>query len=197
MTGRILSLNLLVLLCTAFPAQAFRLMLVGRRPEVLFASALAATAALAWVVVPVEFRLPESPHWYGIAVGAGLVAPFLEYLLGAAMLRKFARIGRHVLAGSGWLAVLAVAVSATAEEVIFRGIALPLLAGLAGVAVAVGVTAVVYGLNHLYFGWTAVAQKTLTGVGLGLLFVWSGQVLLLVIIAHVVQNLVVQLAVPR
>jgi membrane protease YdiL (CAAX protease family) len=62
--------------------------------------------------------------------------------------------------------------------------------------VALGVTSVVYGLNHLYFGWLAVLQKTLTGVGLGLLFIYSGYSILVPIIAHATQNLVVQLL-PR
>jgi membrane protease YdiL (CAAX protease family) len=87
-------------------------------------------------------------------------------------------------------------VAAVAEEMVFRGIFLPVLSELVALMVALGVTSVVYGLNHLYFGWLAVLQKTLTGVGLGLLFIYSGHSILVPIIAHAVQNLVVQLL-PR
>jgi uncharacterized protein len=198
MSTRTLCLNLLVLISTAFPGQALRLTLATRkRPEVLFAAALVGIAGLALVVAPVRWHLPTRPYWALIAVGAGIAALLVEYLIGAIALRRLGRLARHSLAGGGWVAALAVSASAVAEEVLFRGIALPLAAALIGTAGAVGATAVVYGLNHLYFGRLAVVQKTVTGLGFGLLFVLSGQSLLVVIAAHLVQNLIVQLAVPK
>jgi uncharacterized protein len=198
MNARTLCLNLLVLASTAFPGQALRLTLAGRRrPELVFAVALVSIAALALVVVPVRFHLPERPVWYLVAASAGLAALLVEYLAGVIASRRFGRLTRHSLAGGGGVAALAVSATAAAEEVLFRGIALPLLGSLVGLAAAVGVTSVVYGLNHLYFGWLAVVQKTLTGAGFGLLFVLSGQSVIVVIVAHAVQNLIVQLAVPR
>jgi membrane protease YdiL (CAAX protease family) len=201
---RTLCLSLLVLLSTAFPAQAFRLAFAetaprkGIRPDLGFALAVLMVAGLAIAVSPVEglFQLAGEPRWYLYAVAAGLIAPFFEYAVGLIALRRLVPLRLHERAGKGAVAVLAVLVAAIAEEMVFRGIFLPVLSELVPVMVALGIASVVYGLNHLYFGWLAVAQKTLIGVGLGLLFVWSGYSVLVPIIAHAVQNLVIQLL-PR
>jgi membrane protease YdiL (CAAX protease family) len=215
MSDRTRYLDLLVLVSLAVPAQAVRLAMSGRRrPDVLFAGAMAVIAALAYFLVPIAIALPAEPAWsflpegpgwnampdgtawYLIAVGAGLIAPLTEYLTGAVAQRRFSRMALHDRSGTGLLATAAALVAAAAEEVIFRGVALSLLDGLAGVWVAVAVTSVCYGLNHLYFGKITVWQKTLTGVGFGVLFVLSGS-LLVPLIAHAVQNLVVLLVLPR
>jgi membrane protease YdiL (CAAX protease family) len=168
------------------------------RPDLGFALAVLMVAGLAIAVSPVQnlFRLATEPRWYLYAAAAGLAAPFFEYLIGLIALRKLVPLRLHDLAGKGAVAVLAVLVAAVAEEMVFRGIFLPVLSELVAVMVALGVTSIVYGLNHLYFGWLAVVQKTLTGVGLGLLFVYGGYSILVPIIAHATQNLVVQLL-PR
>ncbi|WP_203906875.1 CPBP family intramembrane glutamic endopeptidase [Rhizocola hellebori] len=195
---------------TAFPAQAFRLTFAqaareqaggtsrGIRPDLGFALAVLMVAGLAIAVSPVEglFRLAIEPRWYLYAAAAGLIAPFFEYLIGLIALRKLVPLRLHERAGTGAVAVLAVLVAAIAEEMVFRGIFLPVLSELVPVMVAVGITSVIYGLNHLYFGWLAVVQKTLTGVGFCLLFVWSGYSVLVPIAAHAIQNLVAQLL-PR
>ncbi len=200
---RTLCLSLLVLVSTAFPAQAFRLTYARPqprrlRPDLGFALAVLMVAGLAIAVSPVRelFRLPVEPRWYLYAAGVGIAAPFAEYLVGLIALRRLVPLRTHDLAGKGPLALLAVLVAAIAEEMVFRGVFLPVLSQLVPVLVALGVAAVVYGLNHLYFGWLAVVQKTLTGVALGILFVYSGYSVLVPIAAHALQNLIV-LVLPR
>ncbi|MET7397800.1 CPBP family intramembrane glutamic endopeptidase [Dactylosporangium sp. NPDC005572] len=224
MTTRTLCLSVLVLLCAAFPAQAFRLTLAGvvggtgtpgwapRRldravtGQLVFAVALIATAALAATLAPMRWELssPVDWRWYAAAVVFGAIAPVLEWAAGAGLVairhRRLARIALHRLAGgrSAWV-VLASVGAAAAEEVLFRGVALHLLDDVLGwpAAAALAVTAVVYGLNHLYFGAMTVAQKTLTGVGFGLLYLLAGHNVLVPLVAHAVQNIVVLTVLPR
>ncbi|MET7427132.1 CPBP family glutamic-type intramembrane protease [Dactylosporangium sp. NPDC005555] len=219
---------MLILLCAAFPAQAFRLTLSGvlggtgtpgrssgsapRRldravaGQLMFAVALIAVAGLVAALAPMRWDLtsPGGWRWYAIAVGFGCLAPVLEWAAGAAVLamrhRRLAGIALHRLAGAGsaW-AVLAAVGAAAAEEVLFRGVGLHLLERELGwpAAAALVVTAIVYGLNHLYFGAATVAQKTLTGVGFGLLYLLGGHNVLVPLVAHAVQNVVVLTLLPR
>jgi uncharacterized protein len=80
----------------------------------------------------------------------------------------------------------AIAVTATFEEVVFRGLLLPRLQRLTGswgVAIALG--AIAFGAGHVYEGWSAVAQTTALGVFFGVVFLQRGR-LLPVIVAHTV-----------
>jgi membrane protease YdiL (CAAX protease family) len=90
-------------------------------------------------------------------------------------------------------------VIAVAEEVVFRGVGQHLLERvlLWPAVPAIALTAAVYGLNHLYFGNLTVLQKVSTGVLYGALYDLSGRAVLVPVIAHVLQNLVVLLVLPR
>jgi membrane protease YdiL (CAAX protease family) len=107
------------------------------------------------------------------------------------------RVGRVRLherwGGAGWPVLGTALAVAVAAEVIFRGVGLHLLVTELGwpAAAAVGLTAVGYGLNHLYFGPLTVLQKSVTGVLLGVLFLASGHSLLVVVVAHGVQNVAI------
>jgi membrane protease YdiL (CAAX protease family) len=222
MSSRIHYLSSLVLLGSAFPAQLFRIGLAmagpGRpgRPrasalrralgQLWLPGAFLLVAALVWYVAPSAgvLGLPAGWYWYAIAVAAGLVAPALEVATGAlvAGLRR-QRVGVIRLherwAGGSLPAVAGAVLVALAEEVIFRGVGLHLLVRELGwpAVAAVALTAVVYGLNHLYFGGLTVLQKAVTGVLYGWLFLASGHSVLVPVIAHVLQNLLVLLVLPR
>lgn len=78
----------------------------------------------------------------------------------------------------------AIAVTATFEEVVFRGFLLPRLEHLTGSwAAAVVLGAIAFGAGHVYEGWTAVVQTTALGVFFGVAFLYRGR-LLPVIVAH-------------
>ncbi len=227
MTNHILFLSVFVLVCSAFPAQLFRLTVAGAltggsgsggartsgsgRWAALAAhlapsASLLAVAALVWYVAPATgvVTRPAGWPWLAVAVGVGCLAPVVEIGVGAlvakARRRKISRVALHgrVTATSA-LAVLGAAVVAVAEEVLFRGVGLHLLGPVLGwpLVAAVALTALVYGLNHLYFGWLTVGQKVVTGVVFGLLYLMSGQSLLVPAVAHVVQNIVVLTVLPR
>lgn len=205
-------LSTLVLLCSAFPAQAFRVGLAltadqrpaGRLRRVLARVWLPAgfllVAALVWYVAPGSgvTTLPPAAAWFLVAVALGLAAPVME--IGTGVLVAVARghrVGRVRLherwGGAGWPVLGTALAVAVAEEVIFRGVGLHLLVTELGwpAAAAVGLTAVGYGLNHLYFGPLTVLQKSVTGVLLGVLFLASGHSLLVVVVAHGVQNVAI------
>ena len=212
MNSPTLYLSALVLLAAAFPSQLARIgmMLAGqpdtrRRPRAVVVQlwlpvTLTLVAGLAWELSPVSglATLPGHWWWYPLAVAVGLAAPWWEVGAAAAPALLRGRRVRRVRLTDRWpigggLVLVGALVAAVAEEVIFRGVGLHLLAGPLGwpVAVAVAVTAVVYGLNHLYFGLPAVAQKTLTGVAYGVLYVACGYSVWIPVLAHLTQNLVV------
>lgn len=215
MTAHTLSLSVLVLVCAAFPAQAFRLALVGgpagsgpRRAAVpvALAAGLLAAAALVWYVAPASgvFAAPAQWRWCAVAVAAGCAGPVVEYGVGALVAvargRRAGRPALHERAGAASASAVTCAVAiAVAEEVIFRGVGLHLLVRVLGwaAAPAVALVAVVYGLNHLYFGWLTVAQKIVTGVAYGVLYELGGHSVLVPALAHVVQNVVVLALLPR
>jgi membrane protease YdiL (CAAX protease family) len=78
----------------------------------------------------------------------------------------------------------AIAVTATFEEVVFRGFLLPRLRHVTGAWwLAVGIGAVAFGAGHVYEGWTAVVQTAALGVFFGVAFIFRGR-LLPVVVAH-------------
>lgn len=68
-----------------------------------------------------------------------------------------------------------VAVGAVCEELVYRGLALHVLAAWGGSAwMAVGVTAVSFGLAHGYQRFAGIVRATILGVLLGAPVVWTG-----------------------
>jgi membrane protease YdiL (CAAX protease family) len=203
------SLSALVLCCTAFPVQLFRMAGMSAQrpmPALMLPGVVTVMAALAWYAAPVPglLRLPAATWWWGAAVGLGVAAPLVEYAVGVlatlARRRRIAGFGLHERAQRATvIGVSALVVVAVAEELIFRGLWLPLLRGQLGcvTALAVALAAVVYGLNHLYFGWLTVVQKAVTGAVLGAAYLACGGSVLVPAVAHVVQNLVVMLVIGR
>lgn len=219
MSTRTHSLSLLVVLSAAFPAQLFRvgLALTAQaasprrrlwallRPALLPA-ALLAVAVLVWYLAPSAGVTtgPSAWWWLAVAVAAGVAAPAWEIGAAAGVAwargRRIGPVRMHERWPGGTATALATAVVvAVAEEIIFRGVGITLLVHALGspVVVAVALTAAVYALNHLYFGWLTVGQKLLTGGVFGALYVLSGESLLVPLLAHVLQNVVVLAVLPR
>jgi len=77
------------------------------------------------------------------------------------------------------------------EEIFYRGLWFGTLErfGLP-LALALGISSLAYGLNHLSFGATSVLSKTVSGCLYGALYALGGRNLLLPLVAHCLQNLV-------
>jgi membrane protease YdiL (CAAX protease family) len=83
--------------------------------------------------------------------------------------------------------------AAIGEELVWRGFALPRVAGLLGGSrgawlAALALVNAAFGLAHLYQGATGVIEAALAGVLLGALYLASGRNLVLPMAAHFVSN---------
>lgn len=84
-----------------------------------------------------------------------------------------------------------VAVSVTAgvcEEILYRGILMTVLTSVVGLWPAVALSSVVFGMGHIYQGFTGLIKTTLIGLVMALLTVFSGS-LLVAIVLHTVIDL--------
>jgi membrane protease YdiL (CAAX protease family) len=126
---------------------------------------------------------------FATALVSGLAVQAVTLLAGSSMVQREA-VERPTLlldlfGGTSLVAfAAAIAVTATFEEVVFRGFLLPRLRHLTGawwLAVAIG--AVAFGLGHVYEGWTAVLQTVALGAFFGAAFLFRGR-LLPVVVAH-------------
>ena len=166
------------------------------------------------LVVPAVYILrPElivltgaSVIWLAAAAALAPLALASEWIIhGAVLWRRTGRRPSGIGVQPFWtphmtgLGHLLLALVAIGEELFYRAIWIGLLISLgAGAPLALVISSIAYGLNHLSFGATSVAAKSVTGLLYGALYLAGGQSLALPIVAHVVQNIVVlELARPR
>lgn len=76
------------------------------------------------------------------------------------------------------------------EEIIYRGFMITVIAASVGTWVAVGVSAVVFGLGHAYQGPSSILKTAAIGVAMGVLFVVTGS-LWAPMLLHVVYDLTI------
>ena len=74
------------------------------------------------------------------------------------------------------------------EEIVYRGILMGVLTPVTGLWPAVGLSSVIFGMGHLYQGFTGVLKTTAVGLVMALLAVFSGS-LLMPIVLHAVIDL--------
>jgi membrane protease YdiL (CAAX protease family) len=130
----------------------------------------------------------------GIAIG--LLSPFLALSKpkGRATIRRaFGKLDFFVptQAGQfGWFGALCIT-AGVCEEWIFRGFLFRYFGELPwhfGLTAAFVISAVIFGANHFYQGWRGILSTGLLGAGFGLLYLWSGS-LLLPMIVHALVDL--------
>ncbi|HYY94278.1 MAG TPA: CPBP family glutamic-type intramembrane protease [Pyrinomonadaceae bacterium] len=134
-----------------------------------------------------------------LAALAAPVAMGVEYVIGAlAAYEPGGRLLRGVTTQAFWRGRLSpagyscLAVVVVGEEFFFRAVWLGTLRGPLGLpaALALAISSLAYGLNHLAFGRTAVASKTAAGLVYGGLYLLGGGSLYLPVVAHELQNVI-------
>lgn len=215
MNTHILYLNLIILLATAYPIDLAQLAKTFMRkkenlyytnhkeqPSLLRLMFLcyAFIIFLIWVVSPktLNIVLPKQVYWYILALVAVPITILLEYIVGYFLIKLSGRTPKGFSINSYWkksslnIIVFTVA-GGLCEEVIFRQIWFSIFESsfVLPIFLVIIITAMVYALNHLYFGLFTIIQKFFAGLVYGLLFFISGGSLLIPLIAHGVQNLLI------
>jgi uncharacterized protein len=138
---------------------------------------------------------PVGSQWW--AVGIGLAASALLVLQTVVLTRNpdvLARFGRKLgdLAAmvprtareQRWFAWLSVT-AGICEEILYRGLLLAVLAAVVGTWPAVVATSIVFGVGHLYQGFSGAIKTGVVGLVFALLTVLSGS-LLVAVVVHIV-----------
>jgi membrane protease YdiL (CAAX protease family) len=149
------------------------------------------------------FAAPRSwPHALALGAAAGAAMFALEFFVTQEVL--VALTGEYpdlhefdALVGNFPLLLVLLAanlvLAALGEELVWRGFALPRVAGVlggsrAGWAAALALVNAGFGLAHLYQGETGVVEATLAGLMLGALYLATGRNLVVPMTAHFVSN---------
>jgi membrane protease YdiL (CAAX protease family) len=135
-------------------------------------------------------------YLYAVLAAPALIAT--EYAAGWLILRARGIRATGMTVNQDWqrpsgAVILFTLLVALMEEIVFRGLWRIVFLDNLGVTVMlfVGISALIYGCNHLYYGPVTVLQKTISGAGYGILFVLSGFNLLIPITAHLLQNILI------
>ncbi|HUS07347.1 MAG TPA: type II CAAX endopeptidase family protein [Bryobacteraceae bacterium] len=116
---------------------------------------------------------PSLLNGVSLAVAVGILGIFLKTPLVQSPMQELMRDRNTAIA----IAVLAVTLGPVCEEVIFRGLLLPLLVRSAGAPAGIVLAALPFALLHgPQYGWVwqAVALVTLAGIGFGVVRHWTG-----------------------
>jgi membrane protease YdiL (CAAX protease family) len=176
-------------------ARRERAALIGVPAAYAGVCALAVGAVVAGGFTPDYLKTWSVAWWWVVgAAAAGCCAIMVEFGVAAApsIVRGVRGLRFGIMTGmsaADHRYLLSITVTAVAEEILYRGVWIGTLRGpLAIPAVAaIALAGLAYALGHLFFGWSVVGQKAVTGFGFGTLLVASGS-LLVPVVAHVVQN---------
>jgi membrane protease YdiL (CAAX protease family) len=157
------------------------------------------------IAVAVAWLRPDLLSFHGAPLPlfalAAVLAPLalgLEYgIHGLLAWRAGGRFPRAVTVQRFWgrglspldhLLLLAIVVG---EEILYRQVWLGALAGTLGLPVwlALAVSSLAYGLNHLAFGTASVFSKSVSGLVYGGVYLFGGQCVWLPVVTHGLQNL--------
>lgn len=136
-------------------------------------------------------------YMYLIALFGGLLCIILEYTVGAIQFlirnKKLPDYRVHAfydIKVTPALIVLII-VLVVCEELILRQFMFSIFYNMMGLGLLLTVLlcALIYSLNHLYFGVNTLVQKFVSGLVYTLLFYFSGSSIVMPIVAHSVQNL--------
>jgi hypothetical protein len=165
-----------------------------------------AVIAAVWFLRPGLLSWHGTSVWmFGIAVLLVPVALAIEYAIhGFAVYRTTGQFPRAIVVQNPWPGQLSIVqhlllvLIAAGEEIFYRMIWLGAMLSLGlHPLLALGISSLAYGINHLFFGGLPVASKTVTGCIYGSLYLLGGQSIWLPIVTHVLQNVVLFLVAQR
>lgn len=90
-----------------------------------------------------------------------------------------------------WCGFVLIFIAASLEEIVFRQVMIQGIFKQWQLSIWIGVliSSLLYAINHVYFGRFTVIQKFISGLFFSLLFVWSGNNILIPILSHCAQNI--------
>lgn len=186
------------LIACVFVADAYHYIYFSKTPYLLALGWMSlAVRGLRWRDLGLRAGAPW-PRWIVIGLAAGVAMELLELFVTQPALASLT--GRlpdlsdfgELKGNLGLLLILIAAswlVAGFGEELAWRGYVLNRIADVAGRgrlgwAVSIVLSSVVFGLAHLYQGVTGVAENTLDGALLAMLYLACGRILWPAIVAH-------------
>ncbi len=134
--------------------------------------ALVPVLLLACLPTLLSTPVPTIPRWF---YWLGLVL-CIPALLGLAVLSGGLRVEPHFPPWLGWFVLSNLFFVSLAEEALFRSYLMQRLEdGTHSAGIALGLSAVLFGLAHAGGGWMLIAFATLAGLIYGLAWRWSGK----------------------
>ncbi len=210
MNIHILCHSLLVLLATVYPVSIPQIALnftrgyprKNQQVSYLMNCVIVSSALflLSWLLIPMRGKIVITSEiiWYLIAIVSAPALIAIELAVGGIMLRLSKIKVKGISINANWSRISVVGCILTVllaiiEELIYRQLwSTVIIDNLNwGTGVFVFISSVVYGLNHLYYGFTTFLQKTISGIIFAVIFLLSGGCILVPLIAHSLQNIII------
>ncbi|GKX32009.1 CAAX amino protease [Vallitalea longa] len=157
---------------------------------------------LSCVLVPISNNIIISSDimWYIISIVAAPILIIIEFIIGTIILRLSGKMVKGISVNANWKKISIVGCISTIllaiiEELIYRQLwSVAMLDNLHwNIYLYIILSSVIYGFNHLYYGFATFIQKTISGILLAVIFLLSGRSIIIPIIIHVLQNLIILL----
>ncbi|SUY47551.1 CAAX amino terminal protease [Clostridium putrefaciens] len=207
MSTHILCLNILILLVTLSPVMCAQTIMYIINKGVIDYSMDKFLKMLAVVLSIVIFlsaifkidllivELPKQSYWYLLGLVSVLVILIIEVLISYIIICLSGKSVSGITLITTWkrstIKVIGLSVIvALLEEMIFRQIWFSILIKefKINAMIVIIITGFVYAMNHIFLGKKVLIQKFVSGIIYGCLFYFSGNCVIIPVIAHCVQN---------
>jgi membrane protease YdiL (CAAX protease family) len=209
MSTRTLFLDTLILTAATFPSGfsgsvSGVLRVDARHATTSFLIVILAPLLIVFLIslsVRPDLFLNRPPHFWGLLLAIGAAPATLALEWGVHNAIEMSRSGifqRRIELHDFWEGrrsiswLLVLTLIALGEEIVFRQIWIGLLEQSFGFAApwALIVSALMYGINHMHFGWPSVLAKSAAGLVYGGLYLFDDRSLWSPFLAHALQNVI-------
>ncbi len=210
MSTHILCLNILILLVTLSPVMCAQTIMYIINNGVIdysmdkFLKILAAVLIIVILLSAVlkmdvfMINLPKQNYWYLVGLISVVVILVIEVLISYIIICLSGKSVSGITLITTWkkasIKVIGLSVIvALLEEVIFRQIWFSILMKefKMNIILVIIISGFIYAMNHIFLGKKVLMQKFVTGIIYGCLFYFSGNCVIIPVIAHCVQNSVI------